>query len=215
MDDHGPGQCHPLALAERHLGREAVAEAGQPQALQQLRRFGPAAVQPAGQPQRQLDVLGHAELVDQAEVLGHHRRLLHRRHIGWPVPEHDHRQDRHTAHAVELLGDGGVAGGQEQPARGGRERQDQRRGDHGDRDAGEMDQPDRRLGRFTGWPIVPGQTWRSRTWSATAERAARTGPAGTPARAARAASTSAWAVRRASVRAGERRSRSRATPTAP
>ena len=41
----------------------------------------------------------------------------------------------------------------------------------------------------------------------------RTGPAGTPSRAARAASTSAWAVRRASVRAGERRRRSRASLT--
>src|SRR6266540_1433166 len=57
------------------------------------------------------------------------------------------------------------------------------------------------------------QTSRSRTRSATSSRAPRTGHAGRAARAALAASTSAWAARRASAMAGEARSRSRASAT--
>ena len=55
---------------------------GQAEPLQQGRHLGPATVQAAGQPQRQQDVLGHAELVDQAEVLGHHGHRV----PGWRSP---------------------------------------------------------------------------------------------------------------------------------
>jgi hypothetical protein len=70
---------------------------------------------------------------------------VHRGHVGRVACERDQGQGGDAADPPQLLGDGGVAGGgQEQPARGRRQRQDQRRGQHRDRHAGELEQPDRR-----------------------------------------------------------------------
>jgi hypothetical protein len=70
---------------------------------------------------------------------------LDRRHGGRVAPEGDQGQGGDAADPLQLLGDGRVAGGrQEQPARGRRQRQHQRRGPHRARHGRELEQPDRR-----------------------------------------------------------------------